>query len=151
MDNCYFSPSTGSVYDLNNWFTNYLIALVIALRSSLDLPLIVALLIAFCLAKTQELNCKLWPGTQTESRFWPSAGTVLGIWNSAHFPSVVGALHFKFTVLQVRWSDKALFLNFGLCVHSFQLYSGVLLPVVSTPLFETPFLAVIPPPLCKEL
>ena len=29
--------------------------------------------------------------------------------------------------------------------------AGVFLSVVSTPLFETPFLAVIPPPLCKEL
>ena len=68
-----------------------------------------------------------------------------------HFPSVVGALHFSFTVLLVRWSDYALFLNFGFCVHSFQIYSRILLPVVSTPLFETPFLVVILPPLYKEL
>ena len=112
---------------------------------------VIDLLITTCSAKIPELNCKLWPETQSKSRPWSSALSVLWISNSVHFPSVVGALHFSFTVLQVWLSAKALFLNFGFCVHSFQIYSGVLLPVVNTPLFETPFLADILPPLCKEL
>ena len=44
-----------------------------------------------------------------------------------------------------------LLLDFDFYVHSFQLYSGVSLSIVSTPLLETPFLAIILPPLCKEL
>ena len=112
---------------------------------------VIDLLITTCSAKIPELNYKLWPGTQSKSHPWSSALFVLWTSNASHFPSVVGALHFSFTVLQVRWSDKFLFLNFGLCVHSFQIYSEVLLPIVRTPLFETPFLDVILPPLCKEL
>ena len=99
---------------------------------------VIDLLITTCSAKIPELNYKLWPRTQSKSRPWSSALSVLWTSNLTHFPSLVGALHFSFTVLQVRWSDKALFLNFGFCVHSFQLYSGVLLSIVSIPLWKTP-------------